>query len=1249
MRKIQTRKVLLMGCLAFLVLYLAGCGKKGPEGIQGPAGQNGISIQWLGSLSAPPSSPVLNDAYHNTTDKISYVWDGDSWEILAEDGSTGPEGDPGNDGTSIQWLGTLNSPPADPQLNFAYYSSADGVTYIWDGNSWEILAESGPQGPTGLTGPAGPQGPTGLTGPAGPQGPTGLTGANGISVNWKGSLASPPSSPVLNDAYYNSTLKKSYIWDGDSWETLAQDGAAGPEGQQGIPGVEGIQGIQGKEGADGFSVNWLGSYASAPTSPVFNDGYYNTVDKTAYVWNGTGWQVLIKDGANGISLFWLGSYASAPTEPTLNDAYYNSTIKKSYIWDGDSWETLAQDGIDGITMRWLGSLAAAPGSPGLLDAYYNTTNKTSYVWDGDSWEILAQDGVTMHWVGSFAAETDIPHPHQLNDAYYNSTLKKSYIWDGDSWEILAQDGIDGVTMRWLGSLAAAPGSPGLLDAYYNTTNKTSYVWDGDSWEILAQDGITMHWLGSLASPPGSPSRYDVYYNTTDKKSYIWDGDSWEVLTQDGVTMHWMGSFAVETDVPHPHQLNDAYYNSTDRKSYIWDGDSWEILTQDGVTMHWVGSFAVETDVPHPHQLNDAYYNSTDRKSYIWDGDSWEILTQDGVTMHWVGSFAVETDVPHPHQLNDAYYNSTDRKSYIWDGDSWEILAQDGVTMHWIGTFALEGDIAHPHQLYDAYYNSTDRKTYIWDGDSWEILAQDGLDVAPYVVYTEPNYNETGVKADTTIKVVFNKEMAPATINGSTFLVTYGYDYPITGTISCGSRTATFTPSAKLYRGTRYTFIIKAGVTDLAAQPMGFDYTGTFVTDSEAWSSARKIEQTNDDALNPQVVIDANGNALVVWEQDDGTEYSIFSVLYMVGVGWGTAELVEQIDTGPASKPQVAADPIGYATAVWEQDDGVRINVYASRYMFGTGAWSEPVRVSNDGGSIANPQVAMDSNSNAIAAWQQTEGGRVNLYASRYNIGTGLWSAQTLIESRTEDALYPQVAMDPAGNAILVWQQSNGTRVSIYYSRYNAGTGLWSAPALLETDDSQNAANPQVAMDPAGNAIAVWAQRMTSATRISIHFSRYNVGTGLWSAPALLEADETGDAANPQVAMDSYGNAIAVWQQTVGGVVNIYANRFNSGTGLWSGPVILETGAGDAVDPQVAMDRDGNAVAVWTQADTSAYLRIYSNRYNVATGLWGVYELIESLKGDTFAPQVAMDRQNNAVAVWYQYDGNRNNIAANRFD
>ena len=86
---------------------------------------------------------------------------------------------------------------------------------------------------------------------------------------------------------------------------------------------------------------------------------------------------------------------------------------------------------------------------------------------------------------------------------------------------------------------------------------------------------------------------------------------------------------------------------------------------------------------------------------------------------------------------------------------------------------------------------------------------------------------------------------------------------------------------------------------------------------------------------------------------------------------------------------------------------------------------------------------------------------------------GDWGSAAIIDAGLNNAEYPQVSIDSAGNAIAVWYQYDGTYYRIYANRYVAGTG-WGAAAAIETNPN-NADSPQVSFDSAGNAIAVWYQ------------------------------------------------------------------------------------------------------------------------------------------------------------------------------
>lgn len=405
------------------------------------------------------------------------------------------------------------------------------------------------------------------------------------------------------------------------------------------------------------------------------------------------------------------------------------------------------------------------------------------------------------------------------------------------------------------------------------------------------------------------------------------------------------------------------------------------------------------------------------------------------------------------------------------------------------------------------------------------------------------------------------------------------------------------------------------------------------------SQAVQLIETSDagDATHPQVGFDGGGNALAVWQQSDGVRQNIWANRYTAGGGWGTAQAIEISNLGDATNPQVAVDAAGNAVAVWQQSDGVRDNIWANRYTAGGGWGTAELIESNNAGAAGDPRVAVDAAGNALAVWQQSDGLRDNIWFNRYTAGGG-WGTAALIESDNAGAATnARIAVDTAGNALAVWQQSDGTRNNIWANRYTTSGG-WGNAELIEAIAGE-AADPRVAVDGAGNALAVWQQ--SDGVRNNIWANRYSAGSG-WNNAELIEGS-AGDAANPRLGIDGAGNALAVWQQSDGVRDNIWANRYTAGSGWGTAALIESDNAGDAVNPQVAVDSAGDAWAVWQQSDGTRN-NIRAARYT--NGGWSGPVIVEtSNAGDALMPQVAVDAGGNGLAVWYQSDGVRYNIEA----
>ncbi len=427
-------------------------------------------------------------------------------------------------------------------------------------------------------------------------------------------------------------------------------------------------------------------------------------------------------------------------------------------------------------------------------------------------------------------------------------------------------------------------------------------------------------------------------------------------------------------------------------------------------------------------------------------------------------------------------------------------------------------------------------------------------------------------------------------------------------------------------------------------------TLTIVVASKAWGAAALIETVDTGHANiPQIAFDTNGNALAVWVQHDdatNTISKIWSNRYIASTGtWGTAAVIETTsaaNVGSTPQPQIAIDVNGNALAVWHKSDGTRNNILANRYTASTGLWGAVVSLEGGTGSAEMPQIVIDANGNALAVWVQSDATR-NVYSNRYTAGTG-WGAAVLIETDNAGSAStpPKIAFDASGNALAVWSQSDGTRNNIWSNRYTIGVG-WGAAAVIETDITGYDYAPQIAIDANGNALAVWSQ-LTSIGGYNIWTNRYTVGTG-WGTAAILEPAAGSVFDPPQLAFDANGNALAVWYKNL----KIWSNRYIVGTGWGTAePIETDNSAGTSSPrPQIAFDANGNALAVWNKDDGTRD-NIWANRYTAGTG-WGTAALIETDNlGDASYPRIAIDANGNALAVWSQTDGTRYNIWSNRY-
>jgi hypothetical protein len=340
-----------------------------------------------------------------------------------------------------------------------------------------------------------------------------------------------------------------------------------------------------------------------------------------------------------------------------------------------------------------------------------------------------------------------------------------------------------------------------------------------------------------------------------------------------------------------------------------------------------------------------------------------------------------------------------------------------------------------------------------------------------------------------------------------------------------------------------------------------------------WGTATDIGTTQ--ALEPYVAANAAGDALLVWtEREWGgsgctggiTGNEVWGNRYSAVSGTWSGAFRISVDA-PANSTIYAFSPVatlddeGRAMVVWIQDTPAYTrSTWYSRY---SGSWSAPAILSNGARNTEEPTVQHDAAGNVIAVWRQdtnpfdpgqSGGGpsQANMWSARFDAGAGVWSTPGLIGSADMTGYNfserPRLAVNANGDAVAIWQEVRNNVTSIVGSRSIAASNTWSTPVALEAG-SEHAYWPWVAIDDAGNAQAVWIQRISSAeANESGYTARMNAATGLWSTPELFE-QSTNLVSNPKVGMDSAGRTVIAWHQIASGLPPVHAMHYTPGTGL----------------------------------------------------------------------------------------------------
>jgi hypothetical protein len=443
--------------------------------------------------------------------------------------------------------------------------------------------------------------------------------------------------------------------------------------------------------------------------------------------------------------------------------------------------------------------------------------------------------------------------------------------------------------------------------------------------------------------------------------------------------------------------------------------------------------------------------------------------------------------------------------------------------------------------------------------------------------------------------------------------------------------------------------------------------------AEAWSSRANVSPVGQNAIDPQVAVDANGNAVFAWTRRDaafrGFRYRVQTrTRTRVGSEWILSPIRSFPESTRAPNLDIAVDPDGDAVLTWESFDGTGCggspgcSRIQAAFRPSAGEFSGPSAISPAGKNAVSPQVAIDGRARAVFTWVLNDGSDPTIFggccwrvqARAIQPGINVGRPDQELSPAGMNASEPQVAVDANGNAVFAWRifrSAGGECCWQVHTNAWPRNGSSSAPEPLSVFFG-NAGEPQVAVaSTTGGAAFVW-RRLTfpSTCCWQVQFLDRTI------SPERRSSISPGgqNAFEPRVAVSGFGNGSVFAWRRFDGSSSTCCWRVEANFGYLGARIPLSGAGRNARRPDVSIHgySDSGAV-VWERFDGSSSAccwRIQASRVEPPLGSsYSLPPATLSVSGrDAHSPKIAFSKFGERLSprighvVWQRFDGSSAN-------
>ena len=352
-----------------------------------------------------------------------------------------------------------------------------------------------------------------------------------------------------------------------------------------------------------------------------------------------------------------------------------------------------------------------------------------------------------------------------------------------------------------------------------------------------------------------------------------------------------------------------------------------------------------------------------------------------------------------------------------------------------------------------------------------------------------------------------------------------------------------------------------------------------------------------------------GGAVMVWQDNRGSSTDIYArqIGFLGPAEWTSNGVALCTAAGGQLNPQVVHDGFGYLLYTWEDYRTGTADLYGAITDRLGNVFTSPDGFPICTAAGAQQYAALTTNSfgTGYVAWSDARSGGNRIYAQAFNVfNNSFWGGNGLsVCAFASEQLFPAIAPDGTDGAFVVWQDVRNGNHDIFAQHVNiSGSLLWAANGAGVCVQSAGQTNPMVVSDGSGGIIIAWLD-YRNGTSVAIYGQHVTAGgTPLWGTNGIPLVISSDSIILPRMISDGAGGAIIAWEDlrniaTTAG--DVYAQRVNgSGGVLWgTNGVAVCTAPFDQTAVDIASDGANGVIVSWTDVRSLGPADVYAQRMN----------------------------------------------------